>query len=38
MSASKKSRKAYRPKPVRLHSCLATIERNRIMKQAVTVE
>ncbi|MDN7490559.1 hypothetical protein QZM35_22875 [Burkholderia sp. AU45274] len=36
MAASKKSRKAYRPKPVRLHSCLMTIERNRIMKQAVT--
>ena len=31
-----KKRKAYRPKPVRIHSCLATIERNRVMKQAVT--
>jgi len=35
MAASKK-RKAYRPRPVRLHSCLVAIERNRIMKQVVT--
>ncbi|MGY6240557.1 hypothetical protein ACW910_24245 (plasmid) [Burkholderia ambifaria] len=31
-----KKRKAYRPRPVKLNACTATIERNRVMKQAVT--
>lgn len=33
-----KKRKAYRPRPVRLNACTATIERNRVMKQAVTAD
>ena len=31
-----KKRKAYRPRPVRLNACTAALERNRVMKQAVT--
>ena len=33
-----KKRKAYRPRPVRLNACAATLERNRVMKQAVTAD
>lgn len=33
-----KKRKAYRPRPVKLNACTAALERNRIMKQAVTGE
>jgi hypothetical protein len=31
-----KKRKVYRPRPVRLNACTAALERNRVMKQAVT--
>lgn len=33
-----KKRKAYRPRPVRLNACATALERNRVMKQAVTAE
>lgn len=31
-----KKRKAYRPRPVRLNACTAALERNRVMREAVT--
>ncbi|PXX41101.1 hypothetical protein NA66_1001711 [Burkholderia pyrrocinia] len=33
-----KKRKAYRPRPVRLNACATALERNRVMKQAVTAD
>lgn len=36
MAGNKRNGKAYRPRPVKINACLIALERNKVLKQAVT--